>query len=50
MSGQIIYNDMLNLMNGAQKYQLDLSDYPAQTYLLILRSKQGQIVNRFIIE
>lgn len=50
MLGAVVYQENLKLEQGEKIHTIDVSDLSAQTYLLIMKTSNGQMVQRLIIE
>ena len=50
MLGAVIYQENILLEKGNLIHSIDISDFSAQTYLLLIKTDEGQIVQRLVIE
>ena len=50
MLGEMVYQELISVNLGNNKHSIDMSDFSAQTYLLLLTADNGQVVKRIIIE
>jgi len=50
MLGEVVYQELITVNYGNNKHAIDISDLSAQSYLLILNSDEGQVVQRIIVE
>jgi len=50
LQGQSLYQENFNVEFGANTHHLDLSDLTPQTYLIVLKNKNEQIIKRLIIQ
>jgi hypothetical protein len=50
MLGEVVYQELITVNYGDYKHSIDISDLSAQSYLLVLNSDEGQVVERIIVE
>lgn len=50
LTGSIVYTENLKLDQGNMLHSIDLSDLSAQTYLMVLKTQEGQVVQRLVVE
>lgn len=50
LQGQLLYKEDIHLDYGANQHPLDLTDLAPQTYLLILKNKDQQLIRKIVIE
>jgi len=50
MMGAMVYQEVLKLNIGSKTHTIDVRDLAAQTYFLILKTNNGQMVQRVIVK
>jgi len=50
MLGSVVYTENLSLNHGDNIHSIDISDLSAQSYLLIIKTVEGKMVQRILID
>jgi len=50
LQGQLIYQENIQLDNGSNTHQLDLTNWAPQAYLLVLKNKDQQLIRKIVVE